>query len=183
MGSIPTDTNSDNALPQSPIRPKDDIPATPAFSKSVRQQLGSELARVSDFINNNLVVVRYATVSTILLLGAYGIANSPLFYRYKYVLDIPPHMFHKRKWIHGRIVGVVNERMRFRFGDRLSLSNSSQRSSGSNNNEKANSLHCEYCPIVVLFRHSSPIERLLTQSAIERLLSSSHKKTCFSLIS
>ena len=36
-------------------------------------------------------------------------------------------------------------------------------------------LHYEHCPILVLFRHSSPIERLFTQSTMERLLASSHK--------
>ncbi|KAL3763672.1 hypothetical protein ACHAWU_009096 [Discostella pseudostelligera] len=178
-GSVPLDANSEHSSPRttessSSMQPATTIsgivgdniyPTTTTTSKSLRQQLGSELAHISDIINNNLIVVRYATFSTVLLLGVYGIANTPLFYRYKHVLDIPQQMFQKRKCIHGRIVGVVAaESEGMRYGIRK-------------NPEKADSIQHEHRPIVVLFRHSSPMERLLTQSAMERVLSSAGKST------
>lgn len=200
-GSVPLDANSEHSSPRttessSSMQPATTIsgivgdniyPTTTTTSKSLRQQLGSELAHISDIINNNLIVVRYATFSTVLLLGVYGIANTPLFYRYKHVLDIPQQMFQKRKCIHGRIVGVVaaeSEGMRYGIRKnpssqslRRSLSISTRSESGSNDSEKADSIQHEHRPIVVLFRHSSPMERLLTQSAMERVLSSAGKST------
>jgi hypothetical protein len=205
-GSVPLDMNSEHSSPRTtesapsmPMQPvttidgidrdstkADNIYPTTTTSKSLRQQLGSELAHISDVINNNLIVVRYATISTVLLLGVYGIANTPLFYRYKHVLDIPQPMFQRRKWINGRIVGVVvaeSEGMRHGIRSpsilppKRSLSISSQSESGSNDSKKAASIQHEHRPIVVLFRHSSPMERLLTQSAMERVLSSAGKST------
>jgi hypothetical protein len=174
----PIDTNTTiSGIEGNSPREEDDSSST---TKSLRQQLGGEVARVSDFINDNLIVVRYATFSTILLLGVHGIAKTPLFYRYKHVLDIPPRMFQRRKWIHGRIVGVVaeNEIMRFIVRNqssqsfKRSISNSTQRTSGSyGRDDKADSIQHKYRPIVVLFRHSSPMERILTQSSMERFLS------------
>ena len=118
---------------------------------SLRQQVGNSLAVFSELINNNLIVVRYATVSTVLLLGAYGIANTPLFHRYKRIMDIPSQKFVKRKWIHGRIVGVVVE-----TNERSWLA-SSAIGQPSSPWEQTTQQH----PIVLLFRHSSPIERFL----------------------
>ena len=74
---------------------------------SLRHRIGKQLSSITDVINDNLIVVRYTTISTVLLLGAYGVANTPLFYRYKHVADISSNMFMKRRWIHGRIVGVA----------------------------------------------------------------------------
>ena len=74
---------------------------------SLRKRTGTLFSDASDLINENLVVVRYATVSTVVLLGAYGIANTPLFHRYKSAWDIPTRMFVGRRRMHGRIVGIV----------------------------------------------------------------------------
>ncbi|KAL9182543.1 hypothetical protein ACHAXT_013195 [Thalassiosira profunda] len=123
--------------------------ASSSASPSFRKRMGAHLSSAADAINNNLIVVRYATVSSVLLLGLYGVANTPLFYRYTNLLDIPSRIYVKRKWIHGRLVGVM-EREAAR---------------------DANATTTRPQPIVVLFRHSSPMERLLTQSAMERILS------------
>ena len=39
---------------------------------TIRHQVGNQFSNISDLINDNLIVVRYATVSTVLLLGIYG---------------------------------------------------------------------------------------------------------------
>jgi len=123
-------------------------------------------------------------VSTVLLLGFYGIANTPLFYRYKHALDIPTKMFTKRKWIHGKIVAVVeNEIAGQSMHAKSSFKPATYGVVGSNgrsspnvskndsNNTSDTDQEPEQRPITVLFRHSSPVERLLTQSAMDKVLS------------
>ena len=162
---------------------------------TIKQQCGKQLSNITDLINDNLIVVRYATFSTVLLLGAYGIANTPLFYRHKNVMDIPISAFTKRKYLHGRIVGVV-ERSNGIVGRSSSSTSSTSSSSngvasllssslqrdtisstdGSSGERKKNASDSDKHedvqrhPIVLLFRHSSPMERLLSKSAMERLL-------------
>lgn len=65
-------------------------PANDSSSKnSWRQVVGRGMHSVSDAINENIVAARYATIASILLLSAYGVASTPLFYRFKTVKDIP----------------------------------------------------------------------------------------------
>jgi len=160
---------------------------------TIRQQCGKQLSNITDIVNDNLIVVRYATFSTVLLLGAYGIANIPLFYRHKHVLDIPISSFTKRKYLHGRIVGIAETRQGIArrssssssspsLNNRVAslLSSSLQRdkisSTGNSSRESNNASDLDtqqivqQHPIVLLFRHSSPMERLLSKSAMERLL-------------
>ena len=55
----------------------------------VRSSLGQGMSAVSDVVNDNLIAFRYGTVATVTLLTAYGLANTPLFFRYKSVAEIP----------------------------------------------------------------------------------------------
>ena len=117
-------------------------------------------------------------------------------------------MFTKRKWIHGRIVGVVeNESAGTSIKSKISpirsnwsssspisttkqsngiasiISSTLRRATGTKDNDRSNpgerdsnnsidsDILPEQRPIVVLFRHSSPMERLLTQSAMKKVLS------------
>ena len=41
-------------------------------NSALRHQVGRHLSNVSDLINDNIIVVRYATISTVFLLGVYG---------------------------------------------------------------------------------------------------------------
>ena len=107
---------------------------------TIRQQFGTALSSISDTINNNLIIVRYVTLSSVLLLGAYGVVNTPLFFRYKRISELPVRAFTKRHWLHGRIVGVIHNN-----GNVQDTANTTTAAS----------------PIVILFRHYSPIERLL----------------------
>lgn len=61
----------------------------PRMTESWRQVAGKQMQSVSDTINDNLVAARYASFASIALLSAYGLANTPLFFRFKTVSDIP----------------------------------------------------------------------------------------------
>lgn len=67
-------------------------------------------------------------------------------------------MFTKRKRIHGRIIGVVDN------------STNNKVVAGYASDMAATSSPAQQTPITILFRHSSPIERLLSQSAMEKIL-------------
>mmetsp|Transcript_23848 Transcript_23848/g.36874 ORF Transcript_23848/g.36874 Transcript_23848/m.36874 type:complete len:427 (-) Transcript_23848:1231-2511(-) len=111
--------------------------------ESWRQVVGKGMHAFSDIVNENIVAARYATVASIVLLSAYGISRTPLFFRYKTVSEIPASFFKSRRSIHGRIVRVVE----------------------SNNNSTPGTFDHTEKPIVCLIRHSSPMGRLLNRSA------------------
>ncbi|KAL3794936.1 hypothetical protein HJC23_004313 [Cyclotella cryptica] len=187
----PSNTDGDNATSsattqsppphhaQTPPPNHNDVP-------TLRHRLGTHLSDLSDLINSNLILFRYGAVSSILLLSVYGMANTPLFYRYKSVWDIPAKMW-KRRWIHGRIVGVQTGRGEaMNGGGRASSGISSLLSSSvlrqrnysleyennhSSTNQTITKTNEAHCPIIVFVRHSSPMERLLTQKAMDKLLS------------
>lgn len=69
---------------------------------------GKALESFSDFVNENLILFRYGTTATVLFLTAYGLSQTPIFFRFKRVMDIPSSYFAKRKTIYGRIVHVVD---------------------------------------------------------------------------
>lgn len=58
-------------------------------NSAVRESIGTGMVSASDFVNDNLIAFRYGTVATVTLLTAYGLANTPLFFYYKRVADIP----------------------------------------------------------------------------------------------
>ena len=202
--SMPSPPLTDHSLPSKSAESASttDIKSKDCSSKpsTFRRQIGIRLSTISDAINDNLIIVRYATVSSVLLLGVYGVVNTPLFYRYKSIMDIPTKMFIKRKWIHGRIVGVLENGRT--IGGSLSgqssrgsnwsatqsdasrqggiaslLSPSLQRNKPTDDANKRNNtadpddIEATQQPIIVLFRHSSPLERLLTQSAMDKVVS------------
>ncbi|GAX19926.1 hypothetical protein FisN_1Lh605 [Fistulifera solaris] len=65
---------------------------------------GNSLAKFSDSLNENLILARYTTMATITALAVYGLAHTPLFFRYRTVSEIPAHYFTKRRTIHCRLV-------------------------------------------------------------------------------
>ena len=60
---------------------------------SFRKLIGSSMGNVSDFINENLIAARYGAMATIFLLTAYGISNTPLFFRFRTVHEIPCKLY------------------------------------------------------------------------------------------
>jgi hypothetical protein len=59
---------------------------------------------ISDWMNDNLLVARYGLMASIALLTAYGIARSPLLFRYRTVSEIPAQYFLDRRTLHFRLV-------------------------------------------------------------------------------
>ncbi|KAK1745791.1 hypothetical protein QTG54_003715 [Skeletonema marinoi] len=173
----PSDNEEDSSSGSSPPFSSDSDTDT-----TFRKQIGSHLSTLTDVVNDNLIIVRYATFSTVFLLGAYGVANTPLFYRYKNLNDIASKVFTKRQRIHGRIVGVLDSTNNNVAGSgRQFVSSSSQSSkhwndvaasssSTLNNSDDNSTQPQQQRPITILFRHSSPMERLLTQSAMDKIL-------------
>lgn len=99
----------DDDTSQPPALGKRDNPSkTTAQSTEsiVREGVGSGMVTISDLVNNNLVAFRYGTVATVTLLTAYGLANTPLFFRYKRVADIPARLFSGRKRLRVRLIKV-----------------------------------------------------------------------------
>ncbi len=70
---------------------QNDIVTTSSSTSSTgaRQLMGKWTVQVSEAINDNLILVRYGTITSIVLLSAYGFYKTPLFFRYKSVNDIP----------------------------------------------------------------------------------------------
>jgi hypothetical protein len=74
----------------------------------VRQSVGTGMHTFSDLVNENLVAARFATVATVSLIAAYGISNTPLFFRYKSVHEIPTQHFLRRKRLRARLIKTLD---------------------------------------------------------------------------
>jgi len=154
------DASSSSAGPSKPttdsstiidgIGNNDDKPSATTPSLDIRQTIGSGTHLISDIVNENLIAVRYAALVSIGLLAAYGISQTPLFFRYRTVSEIPSRLFTTRKTITGRLM-VCND----------------TKSSSKNNNTitSKNSV-----PVTCFVRHLSPMERLLSKSWLDWLL-------------
>mmetsp|Transcript_18879 Transcript_18879/g.40836 ORF Transcript_18879/g.40836 Transcript_18879/m.40836 type:complete len:398 (-) Transcript_18879:390-1583(-) len=130
----------------------------------IRQAVGQVTHRFSDLINENIIVARYATMATVLLLGTYGVSKTPFFFRYKSVSDIPAEYFTKRRALHGRIVHVLENNADSTAAASLAASKNTGIQNTSNVAEK---------PVICLVRHLSPVGRLLSKSAFDFSLSNS----------
>ena len=94
--------DSDTSTRQSTVN--DETQSAPAdkpqMMESWRQVVGKQMQSASDIINDNLLAVRYATFASVALLSAYGLANTPLFFRFKTVSDIPGTLRHTHMQVH-----------------------------------------------------------------------------------
>jgi hypothetical protein len=113
---------------------------------SIRSEVGKSFSSLSNFIEDNIVVARLAGKASIVVLTAYGLYKTPIFFRYWRVSDIPAYMFTRRKTIHGRIVHVVEPDLT----QRMSMNNG-----------------VNPMPITCLVRHLSPMGRLMNKPAFE----------------
>lgn len=112
----------------------------------IRSVAGNALHKLSDLLNDNIIAARYGTFAAIGLLSAYGLAHSPLFFRYKTVADIPTSWFTKRQKIRCRLIRVVDS----------DTTNTGQHQA-----------------IICLVRHLSPTGSLLTRSAFDVFMKAS----------
>jgi len=113
--------------------------------RSVRDTAGKFMSVLSDCINNNIVIARYGSFATISLLTAMGIAQLPIFFRYKTISGIPSSFFKYRRKIHGRIVGVIEQESHASYGK----------------------LKKQERPIICLVRHVSPMGRLMNRATFD----------------
>jgi hypothetical protein len=79
---------------------------TAKTTPSVRETVGEAMHSFSEGINNNLIAARYGVFASIVLLSAYGISNTPLFFRFRTVGEIPASYFFNRRRLYGRIISV-----------------------------------------------------------------------------
>jgi hypothetical protein len=124
------------------------IPDTGGWSgnNDLRSVAGSALHNLSDLVNDNIIAARYGTFAAIGLLSAYGLAHSPLFFRFKTVADIPASLFVKRQKIRCRLIRIVEPE----------TTNTGQRQA-----------------IICLVRHLSPTGSLLSRSAFDFFIKAS----------
>jgi len=108
-------------------------------SPSIRYSVGNAMYSVSDVVNNNLIAVRFGVTSSVILLGAYGISNTPLFFRFRTIHEIPSSYFVRRKRLYGRIVEV----------------------------DTSSSLSCPDGSIHLYVRHLSPVGQILPKTWID----------------
>jgi hypothetical protein len=113
--------------------------------RTLRSQLGTIVSDVSDSINNNLIMARYGIVGSITILTLYGLSQTPLFFRYRTLSEIPEKYFLQRRSIYCRVVNVVT-------------TGSQQQSSHQQQQQQ---------PIQLIVRHLSPVERLLSKSTLD----------------
>jgi len=135
------DTNDDIASSSSSSAPPLDL--------DPRQTVGKTMHVVSDLVNENLIAARYAALASIGLLAAYGISQTPLFFRYRTVSEIPSRLFTARKTITGRLM-VCRDK-----------DNNATAAAAQKNNPTA---------VTCFVRHLSPMERLLSKSWLNWLL-------------
>jgi hypothetical protein len=95
-----------NPSPPLPGNDKDrnDTEATGESEPTFRSVLGQGSMQLSDFVNDHLIYMRPVTVVSIAALTIYSISQTPFFFRYRSVQDIPSHYFQRRKWIRGRLI-------------------------------------------------------------------------------
>ena len=107
-----------------------------ADSANGRHQLGRAVSATTDFINQNLVLFRYGTMASMVLLTTYGLSKTPLFFRYKKISSLPSNHFSSRKILHGRLIAIESK--------------------SQSDSEEA---------IVCLIKHLSPIGRVFSNSS------------------
>jgi hypothetical protein len=115
---------------------------------SIRETISSTMCKISDIINDNLILVRYATLSSVLLLSAYSMSQSPLFYRYRKIQDIPVSYFTRRRYLICRLLPFEKKDTAF-------------------NNLAPNKTTDVFSPIYLKVRHLSPVSRFLPKSHYE----------------
>lgn len=58
-------------------------------SLPIRETVGNSMDRFTEIVNNNLIAARFGAFATITLLTVYGISQTPLFFRYRTVSEVP----------------------------------------------------------------------------------------------
>lgn len=144
-----TDDNNGAGTPPLHLMESDDSNSSKhAITKSpaLRESLAQSMHSVTDFVNENLIIVRYATLSTVLLLGAYAVSQTPLFFRYRTTKDIPKSLFYRRRVLTCRVFRVESPVLGSTADDVSSIA---------------------WSPVVLCVKHLSPAGLLLSRNHSE----------------
>jgi hypothetical protein len=117
---------------------------------SIRESLAQSTHKLSDFVNEHLILIRYATLSSVILLGAYSISQSPLFFRYRSAKDIPISLYKRRRTLTCRVLKVESPSLHVKT---------------TKSNDTVSSV--EWRPIVLQLKHLSPAGQLLPREYFE----------------
>ena len=134
---------------------------------SVQVSLGTASLEISKWINDHLMVVRTVTIVAVSTLGLYAVTQTPLFFRYRNVTEIPAHVFQQRKTITGRLVILRHHHHHHYDQDHPSRSNLNHHRGRSHalqqqqQQQQPQSME-NHIPVTCYVRHLSPIESLLS---------------------
>jgi hypothetical protein len=117
-------------------------------TSSVRHAIGQSMTTIAETANDNLIAVRYAAGSAVLLLGLYSISQTPLFFRYKSVLAFPSSTFSNRRTLTCRLSHVEKQQQ-----PGIETATPELLPNGE--------------PLVVHVRHLSPMGRLLSKQLLD----------------
>jgi hypothetical protein len=56
---------------------------------SIRGVMGETMHSFTELINDNMLAARYGVAASVMLLTAYGLSNTPLFFRFRTVSEVP----------------------------------------------------------------------------------------------
>jgi hypothetical protein len=62
---------------------------TTTTTKSIRGVVGECMHSFTDLVNENLIAARYGAFAGVCLLTAYGLSNTPLFFRFRTISEVP----------------------------------------------------------------------------------------------
>jgi hypothetical protein len=182
---MPTSSNSESLVESNitsdderhPSRTKDSATEPSSPSSSIRSIIGNASIEISKLINENLIVARYVAILSVSSLGIYAFTQTPLFFRYRNVADIPSHYFYRRKTITGRLMIRHHPPVQNPPGSGSSTVHQNRSMAA-----QQSQLLMDDTAITCYIRHLSPIESLLSRKWLHRYWNLSHKLTAHSRI-
>jgi hypothetical protein len=153
------------------------VPTESSSTSSFRESIGAVSMQISSLINDNLIVARYIAMFTVSSLGIYAVTQTPLFFRYRNVAEIPSYFFQRRKSFTGRL-------MICHSSQRTTNSAPPNQTAGSTFLYNRQDLHprhqnqpqgsSSFGAVTCYVRHLSPIERILSNTWLQRYWNLSH---------
>jgi hypothetical protein len=165
---------SSSSRPPPPPSILDSSSTTTTTSSPSLVLLGQTVANASDWINENLITVRYSVMATIGLLTLYGVSQTPLFFRYMNVADIPASQFVRQKSLSCRLIQIHQHQLhqessttsRMFKQQQGNSDGKRQRASSSSSSSSFQQYQSQQVPLQMWVRHLSPVESWLFLSIL-----------------
>ena len=138
----------------------DSVTKPSSSTSSLRSVVGKASIEISNLMNDNLIAARYVVLFSVSTLGIYALTQTPLFFRYRNVADIPSHYFYRRKTITGRLM--------IRHHRPQAQKNATGSTSFQNRSVAQPSDPTDETSITCYIRHLSPVETLLSKKWLHR---------------